>query len=359
MKILVIVLSGIGDALMFTPSLEKLKEKFPSSTIDALVMFKGVEDIFSRLPEISSVHYWDFLHQKKFASLKFVHTLRKQYDATINVYPSNRKEYNLISFLIGAPKRAAVKYLRMDFANFGWLNNLRIDENDSQHNIEENIKLTELITGEKYDSIPPMKIVLDEKDNRFAEQFLKSQNITNNDLVVGFHPGCAVLKNHDKRRWETEKFSALAKKVINEKNAKVLLFGGPEEKHLRSEIIDKTNSDYCIEVKTENFLQTAAVIKRCNLFVTNDSALMHTASALKLKIAAIIGPTNTNYIHPWQTDYRIASLNLECSPCFYYSPKPLTCTRTDVKFKCIKELEVDLVYSKVLELLGGSISVSK
>lgn len=358
MKILVIALSGIGDALMFTPSLEKLKEKFPSSQIDALVMFNGVQDIFSRLPEISTVYYWDFLHQDKFASLKFVLTLRKKYDCTINVYPANRREYNLISFLIGAHKKAAVKYLRMDLANFGWLNNLRVPENDSRHNIEENINLTELITGEKYNSIPPMKIVLDEKETRFAEEFLRSQNITNDDLVVGFHPGCAVLKNHDKRRWETEKFSALAQKLINEKNAKILLFGGPEEKHLRSAIIKQTASNFCIEVKAENFLQTAAIMKRCNLFVTNDSALMHTASALKLKIAAVIGPTNTNYIHPWQTEYKIASLNLECSPCFYYSPKPLTCTRTDVKFKCIKELEVDLVYGKVLELLGTT-SVSK
>jgi heptosyltransferase-2 len=71
---------------------------------------------------------------------------------------------------------------------------------------------------------------------------------------------------------------------------------------------------------------------------------MHIASALKLNVIAIIGPTNTNYIHPWQTRHNIVSLNLDCSPCFFYSPKPLTCFRSDIQFKCIKELGIDMVF---------------
>ncbi|HUX60921.1 MAG TPA: glycosyltransferase family 9 protein, partial [Ignavibacteriaceae bacterium] len=79
----------------------------------------------------------------------------------------------------------------------------------------------------------------------------------------------------------------------------------------------------------------------------------HIASALERKVVAIIGPTNTSYIHPWKTKYKIASLNLECSPCFFYSPKPLLCKRTDLKYKCIKELEVDSLYHEVIELLNS------
>jgi len=85
--------------------------------------------------------------------------------------------------------------------------------------------------------------------------------------------------------------------------------------------------------------------------VSNDSSLLHVASALKLKVVGIIGPTSTNYIHPWSTEYKIASLYLDCSPCFIYSPKPLTCKRDDVQFKCIKELNVDLVFNSVKEFI--------
>jgi heptosyltransferase-2 len=182
--------------------------------------------------------------------------------------------------------------------------------------------------------------------------YLKENNIAENDFVVGFHPGCATLKNHIKRRWEPEKFAQLGKRLIQDKNAKILLFGGPEEDQLKESIKKMTDSENSFVVKTERFLQSIAIMKRSDVFVTNDSALMHIASALGLRIVAIIGPTNEYYIHPWKTEYKIASLYLECSPCFFYSPKPLTCSRTDVKFKCIKELSVDMVLNKVKELIN-------
>jgi len=92
-------------------------------------------------------------------------------------------------------------------------------------------------------------------------------------------------------------------------------------------------------------------MKQCNVFVTNDSSQMHIAAALGLKVVAMIGPTNQNYIRPWKTEHQIVSLNLDCAPCFFYSPRPLICNRTDVKFKCIKELTVDMVYSSVKKYL--------
>ena len=104
-------------------------------------------------------------------------------------------------------------------------------------------------------------------------------------------------------------------------------------------------------VNTNGILQSAAIMKRCNLFVTNDSSQMHIAAALQLKVVAIIGPTNPHYIHPWKTEHKIVTLNLDCAPCFFYSPRPLICIRDDVKFKCIKELTVDMAYDAVINYL--------
>jgi len=111
------------------------------------------------------------------------------------------------------------------------------------------------------------------------------------------------------------------------------------------------NSEKVIVVNAESLIQSTAIMRRCNVFVTNDSSQMHIAAALGLKVVAIIGPTNQNYIHPWKTEYKIVSLNLDCSPCFFYSPKPLICNRTDLKFKCIIELTVDMVYGSVIRYL--------
>ncbi len=123
-----------------------------------------------------------------------------------------------------------------------------------------------------------------------------------------------------KRRWGPEKFSVLGQKIIKELDGKVLIFGGPEENDLKNTIRNKINSENVFSIETGNLAETAAIMKRCNVFVSNDSSLMHVASALQLKVVAIIGPTNPNYIHPWQTEHKIVRLNLDCSPCFIYSP---------------------------------------
>lgn len=351
MKILVIALSGIGDALMFTPALKILKQELPNSEIDLLVMFGGAKDIFKNNPNVNKLIHFNFLNEGVIRSLKFVLSLRKKYDVTINVYPSNRKEYNLISFLIGAKRRVAVEYLRMNKQNFGWLNNITIKENDSLHNVQTNIRMIEKLLDKKIPEEPKLELFLTQEDLNYAKSFLQENKISENDFIIGIHPGCATLKNHIKRRWEPEKFAELSNELIKKYSAKILIFGGPDESNLKEEVKRNIQSDRVITIETNTLSQSSAIMKRCNLFITNDSALMHIASSLNLPVVAIIGPTNVNYIHPWKTKYKIASLNLECAPCFFYSPKPLTCKRDDVKFKCIKELTVENVLTIVSSMI--------
>ncbi|HLG32908.1 MAG TPA: lipopolysaccharide heptosyltransferase II [Ignavibacteriaceae bacterium] len=351
MKILILALSGIGDALMFTPALKLLKTKLPEAQVDALVMFEGARDILSSNPNINRVHHFNFLKEGKLKSLKYVLSIRGNYDVTINVYPSNRKEYNLISFLIGASRRVGIKYKRKNTSSFGFLNNVTVDEDDSTHNVKTNIKLCEALVDYKFDDEPALELHLGQSDIDFAEAFFKKQNINSKDLIIGFHPGCAVLKNHIKRRWEPEKFAELAKRLIKSYNSKILLFGGPDEEDLKEKISKQITSDNVFIISTDTIKHSSAIMKRCDLFITNDSSQMHIASALRLNVIAIIGPTNPAYIQPWKTEHKVVSLNLECSPCFFYSPKPLICNRTDVKFKCIKELTADMVFEQVKTLL--------
>lgn len=352
MNILILALSGIGDALMFTPALRLLRKSLPDAQIDALVMFNGVKDMYERNKDLNNVYYFDFLKQGILPSFNYILKLRNKYDASINVYPSNRKEYNLINFLLGAHKRAGVDYIRMNTRELGFLNNIRVAEDDSVHNVQTNIRLVEKLLNEKFTGEPDLNFPLNSEDELFAAEYLRKLNIKGSDIVIGIHPGSATLKNHIFRRWEPEKFTVLSKKLVENNGAKILLFGGPEEDELKQKIVRSINSVNAVSAEAGNLPQSAAVIKRCNVFVTNDSSLMHVASAMKRKVVAVIGPTNTSYIHPWHTEYKIVSLNLECSPCFFYSPRPLICTRTDVKFKCIKELPVDMVYNAVESFLG-------
>jgi len=351
MKILIISLSGIGDALMFTPALKLLRQELPNGTIDALVMFKGAVDLYKDNPHLNNVYQFDFLNEGAVKSLKYLFGLRKKYDAIISVYPSNRKEYNIINFLLGADKRAGVKYLRRDLRNLGFLNNVRVTENDNHHNVKTNINLVGALLNKGFEVEPLLEIYLSDNETITANNFLSNNGIKPDELVIGFHPGCATLKNHIKRRWEPEKFAGLGIRLIEDYNAKVLLFGGNDEDELKSEIKNEIDSANVFVVKSSSVLESAAIMNRCNVFVTNDSSQMHFAAALRLKTVAIIGPTNQHYIHPWKTDHKIVSLNLDCAPCFFYSPRPLICNRDDVKFKCIKELTVDMVFDAVAQFI--------
>lgn len=353
-KILVYALSGIGDALMFTPALQLMRKHLPVYQIDALVMFGGVKNIYDRTNLFDKVIHFDFLQQGAVKSILFLSRLIGKYDYTINVYPSNRKEYNIISLLSFAKKRAGVKYLRKDFSNLGFLNSVRIKEDDLLHNVQENLNLVKNIFDIKSNEEPDLLFPLNDEDEKFASEYLIKNNFAEDDLLIGIHAGCATLKNHIKRRWEPEKFAALALKLKRELNAKILLFGGHEEEGLKLSISNQAGNDNVFIPAAKNLSQSAALIKRCSVIVTNDSSLMHVSAALKRNVVAIIGPTNINYIYPWHTKHEIVSLNLDCSPCFFYSPKPLTCSREDIQFKCIKELDVDRVYNAVKKILVNS-----
>jgi len=342
MKVLFIALPGIGDALLSTPAIHTLRKHYPEATIDVLCMFRGTKDILDHNDDINNVILWDFIHSSWFKSLRFIISIRKKYDASINIYPQNRREYNLIGFLIGAPKRVGIKYLRRDKRNFSWLMTHRILENDSLHCTEENLKVLSFFNINESDP-PPLILNVDPKVLIWGEKWLESSSIEPNDVVIGFHAGTATFKNHIKRRWEPEKFSKLAEMLMERYNAKILLFGGKEEMDL-CEKINKVAGNKCIIVQTDSIMQTIALMRRCNIFISNDSALMHIAGALQLPTVGIFGPTNERYVHPWKTRYSIVHTGIECRPCFYYSPKPLTCYRIPSEhFKCIRDLSVEMV----------------
>jgi hypothetical protein len=63
-KILILALSGIGDAIMFSPALSILRNSFPEHTIDLLTMFKGTVDVYAENKDINKIHFWNFLKKK-------------------------------------------------------------------------------------------------------------------------------------------------------------------------------------------------------------------------------------------------------------------------------------------------------
>jgi heptosyltransferase II len=359
-KILIIALPGIGDALLATPMIELLRNSKPDAEIHSLVMFGATREMFEHDPCIDHVHFYDFVNGDKQGALRKVNELRKmKFDVSINIYPQNRREYNAIAYMIRAKKRIAMKYLRRDRQNASWLNTHVVLEDDRYHCVEENVRLLAPLGIEPElteTSLPGLRLNLDEKHLAFARNWYSHQKLEGKKLIIGMHAGTALFKNHIRRRWAPEKYAALAKHLVSAMGAEILLFGGPDDVSA-NEIILREAGDEVIFVKTTNLLDSVAVMQGVNLFVSNDSSLMHIAGAVGLPTVAIFGPTNETYVHPWKTRYEIVQTGIECRPCFIYSPKPLMCYRVDPNehFMCVRDIEVDDVYGAVLRVIGNEI----
>lgn len=350
MKLLVNALSGIGDVLMFSPALKLLKNKLPNYTIDMLVMFKSLSDLYKDSPLIENVHYINFLNQSKSKSIRSLLELRKlKYDVSINVYPSNRAEYNLVNYFIGARYRLGHKYTHSHLCRFEFLNNRSIAEVPDRHNVLQNIDLIKFICDVDEHEAGDMEINISNDSENAGVLWTKVNKIDNFPLV-GFHSGSALLKNHINKRWDKSKFVELGKKLISYYNCKILLFGN--ETKLNSELKEKIG-DSAIYASTDNYLDSVSRLKLCKLLISNDTAFLHSAAALKVPTVAIFGYTNHKELYPWKNKHIVIRKELDCSPCFYNSPKPAECKwRGEEEFKCIKRIEVEEVFEACIQLLG-------
>lgn len=342
MRILINALSGIGDALMFSPALALLKRNSPETIVDVAVMFKPVEDLFRNNPYINNIYFIDFLKQSKLKSLKQTLALRKnKYDVSINVYPSNRREYNLVQYLEGAKVRLAHRYNNYSKVNWDFLNSKLIQEVKDRHNVLENFELAKAaFPGIREQELAGLEVYLSEADRNYADKYI-SENGLERKFIVGFHAGSATFKGHINKRWPAEKYAALAQQLAEKYHAKILLFG--TETDVNEKILKLAGSSVLIP-KTGSLQESLAIMEKCSMFISNDSALMHLAAGLKIPQAAIFAYTNYKELYPWQNRHIIVRTELDCSPCFFNSPKHVNCIYNgDDKYKCIKLVEVENV----------------
>ena len=352
MKILINALSGNGDALMFSPSLKLLKEKIPGAEIDMLVMFKSVKQMYSNSPYLNEIYFSNLLKQSKLKSLGEINTIRrKRYNVSINVYPANRYEYNVLNYRLGAKKRIAHHYTHTNSSRMEFLNTDLVNEIPDRHNVLQNLDLIKLLVPVSDSSAGGLEIFLNEEDVSKADQWGSEIN-PEGKMLVGFHAGSSTMKNHIHKRWDADRYAEVGTRLMKEHNAKILLFG--IEHDVNDYINEKLNGQAVI-ASTPDYMDSMARLPLCSLFISNDTAFMHSAAAFKIPTVAIFGYTNYLELYPWQTPHFIVRRQLPCSPCFYNSPKPVECIWTgEDEFKCIRQISVGEVMNACHKLLSSN-----
>lgn len=144
---------------------------------------------------------------------------------------------------------------------------------------------------------------------------------------VGMNPGATygVAK-----QWFPERFIEVGRKM-----GKIVIVGGPAEADLGAQVCAGIPGSINLAGKT-SITQLAAAIRRCRLFVTNDTGPMHVAQAVGVPIVAIFGPTDPITTPPFGSKFTIVRKPIECSPCL-----KRTCPLKH--HHCMKWIEVDEV----------------
>jgi ADP-heptose:LPS heptosyltransferase len=293
-KILVISLAGIGDALIATPFIRELRENFPQATIDVLVKESGAKDLLERNPNVNRVFHKDLLKCGQFERLRFVWSLRRErYQLSINTHPQSRIHYRIAAWLAGAEVRISHEYECFNWLD-RWLVTGALPQDYTRHSIENNFDILPLIGARKKLASHPMEFFLDPGDERFADDFLALHKLSGKK-ILGIHVGSGGTKNLRLKRWPLKNYAGLVRQLNKERpDIHVLLFGGPEEAKDHPIVLAQANPELTMEAKTKSLRETAALMKRCTAFLSVDTALMHIAAALKVPNQIVIEAPTLN-----------------------------------------------------------------
>lgn len=113
--------------------------------------------------------------------------------------------------------------------------------------------------------------------------------------VIGLIPGAA---RGPSKRWPAEHFISAGKHFAAEKNAGVVLFGGPDDSELCDQVCEGIGENAISMAGRTSLKEWAALLACCDLVVCNDSGGMHLAAAVGAPVVAIFGVTDPSKTGP-------------------------------------------------------------
>ncbi len=302
-KFLIISASGMGCTIMFTPTLRALRQKFPEAQITLLGTAPSYVAPIEGSNLADEILVFDFAKNSLFnlkklsRRLKFIWRLRRQkFDYSLCIFPSNKWFFNVYAWLVHAKKRITHRYSTPAIKTLAGLQNVRIPAEPQLHDVDQNLNLLKPL------GIDPAKInrrlsfYTTGENDKWAEHF-QVQNLEPRKMIVGLHIGSSQDYSFAAKRWPLARFAALADKIQKELYAQILIVAGPDEKADVSQMMSMMKTKPA--VAATSLKNAAALIKKCQLFVSNDSGLMHIAVAVQTPVVAIFGPTSISRTRPY------------------------------------------------------------
>ncbi len=329
-KILVVTLSNLGDVVLTLPVFQTLRETFPDALIDGIVG-KGAAAVFqndARLREVT-------LYNKKISwaeKILFIKRIReKRYDLIIDL------RYSAIGLLGGG--RFRNRYTR--FYRFFESDTLKKNKHKSaahllslkgivpERGLEENIRAANELSFEW------MRGILKNKTTKDAKSF----SFDGSKLIV-----CAVGSKSDIKKWPTRYFASLLDRLATQHQYSIVLIGSEEDRAAASEVKSRMRTPVIDLCGQTSFSELCHLLTQSQLLITNDSAPLHIADALRVPVLALFGPTDPRSYGPRYRGSEAVKQDTFCSPC----------EKAQCRYghECMLELKPDQVYKRALKILN-------
>lgn len=329
-KILVIKFGGIGDVLLSTPLLKNLRNFYPDREINFLTQLK-CRDVLMDNPYINRVLTFDL---EKDDSLRLLKTVKKQkYDLVIDLFCNPRTTF--LTYYSRAKYRVGFNFPRRGYA-YNILVDGRYKVGDFHHADFGMLSLKKLGIPVKEEETY-ISILNGHKD--FANEFFNSQNPDGNDVI-----GIPVSGGWESKKYKTKDFVELIKIINQNNNFKYILLWGTESEKKECEYINENLPDITFIAPETSIRYAAALMQKCKAVISNDSGLMHVATATGVPVLGIFGPTSPFLQGPYGKKHlTVVNDKLACLNCAL-----LKCPIENI---CMTELDKNTIADKLQELI--------
>lgn len=338
MRILIIKIGALGDVLRTSFIAQALKDKYKNKNPEVFwITSPTAKPLLSNNPYIDEIILPN--EKSKIKNTEFDLVINLEEDKDNTSFTSSINSNKKIGFLIKDgevfPTKTAKEWFDMSLLGKKPENDILKKKNKKTHRqiMGEIVE----VEWEKYEPF----LRLRESQRRIKSNFLRRYNLSEKDLIIGINSGSAD-------RWPKDLPPKMTAKLINESynkyNAKILLFGGPNEiernkeikKYLKVPIVDAGCGNDLVEFP--------ALVSACNLFITTDSLGLHIALALKRKTIALIGPTSPAEIDMYGLGDKIVSKSKDV--CSYKT-----------KTKCMEKIDLNAALKSIENLLKQRMTI--
>ena len=326
-KFLIIRFSSIGDIVLTTPVIRCLKKQVPDAEVHFLTKS-------SFLPVVQHNPYLDKIHLLAHSWELMIEELKtEEYDYIIDLH-HNTKTLRVKSAL----KKKSFSFYKLNIEKYIYTS-IKLNVLPKTHIVDRYLKTVESFGVKNHGGGLDYFISKEEETKR-------------EDIPVSHSAGfvaCVIGAALGTKQWPVHKWKEFCQQLEHP----VILLGGPEDIGAGNEIAavdDVKVYNACGKFKLN---ESADLVRKAKLVITNDTGLMHIAAAYKKPVISLWGNTvpsfgMTPYYGASMVPHSIIQVNkLWCRPCskIGYKKCPLG------HFKCMEKIEV----AQVLQIVKQSL----